>query len=55
MGFDCYLGQAGGYLLDSLTGERVPIIRKGNLYVMKLWVKDAESPKSSPSFARQGC
>ena len=39
-GYECHLNKAGGYLLDVLTGEKVPIIRKGNLYVMKAWVKE---------------
>ena len=41
MGFECILGKSGGYLLDTHLGGRIPIQRKGNLYVMKLWIKKA--------------
>ena len=39
-GYECHLGAHGGCLLDVHTGETIPIARKGNLYVMKAWVKD---------------
>ena len=41
------LGKHGGYLLDTESGDKVPIHRKGNLYVKDLWVRDAD-------FVRQG-
>ena len=55
----------GGYLLDTWSGDKVPIARKGNLYVMRAWVKDdpigemrmgvgPESMHSAQGFARQG-
>ena len=34
-GYECHLNAHGGYLLDTHTGEKVPISRKGNLYVMR--------------------
>ena len=37
----------GSYIEDKETGELIPLHRRGSLYVMKLWVKDA-------GFARQG-
>ena len=40
MGYDCVLGKMGGWLQDSRSKERIPIERKGNLYVMKVWVKE---------------
>ena len=49
-GYECHLNKTGGYLLDTYTGERVPIHRKGNLYVMRAWVRDDEGP----GFGRQG-
>ena len=48
-GYECHLGKKGGFLLDIFTGERVPIMRKGNLYVMKAWVREDQ-----PGFSRQG-
>ena len=36
-------------------GKRVPIARKGNLYVMKAWVKeDQAGAKPAQGFGRQG-
>lgn len=43
MGYECVLGKHGGYLLDTHSGERVPVKMRGNLYVMSIWVKDATS------------
>ena len=52
MGFECVLGAKGGYLLDTQTNERIPIQRRGNLYILKLWVKDAEK-NMAKGFGRQ--
>ena len=49
-GYECHLNKAGGYLLDTFTGEKVPISRRGNLYVMKAWVREDRTP----AFGRQG-
>ena len=38
-GYDCLLTDKGGWLIPRDGGERVPIRRKGNLYVMSCWVK----------------
>ena len=43
MGFECVLGAKGGYLLDTMTGEKNSIQRRGNMYIMKLWVKDRKA------------
>ena len=40
MGFECLLGGQGGFLLDTFTGDTVPIIRKGNLYLVELCCND---------------
>ena len=45
-GFDTYLSRRGGNLIDTVTGELVPIHRKGNLYVMRCWIK------ADPGFTR---
>ena len=49
-GYECHLNKVGGYLLDTYTGEKVPITRKGNLYVMKAWVREDKAS----AFGRQG-
>ena len=47
MGYETRLGKQGGCLLDTVTGEAIPIRRKGNLYVMRVWIK-------AVPFSRQG-
>ena len=47
-GFDCILSADGGIMRDTDSGEEIPIIRRGNLYVLRAWVKCAES-----AFGRQ--
>lgn len=54
MGFDCVLQRGGGYLYDNETGEAVPIERKGNLYVLKMWVKQAPPTNNDADFTRRG-
>ena len=44
MGFQCYLGREGGYMEDTMTGERIPLYRIDNLYVMKAWIKRDPDP-----------
>jgi hypothetical protein len=39
MGFDCYLGEKGGHLLDKHTGEKIPLERRDNLYIMRAWIR----------------
>ena len=48
MGFDCHLTKAGGYLEDPVTGERIPLQRKDNLYTMRV-------PSSSFSSSLLSC
>ena len=38
-GLRSYLDDKGGFLEDSTTGERIPITRRGNLYIMQIWVQ----------------
>ena len=60
VGYECHLNAKGGYLLDTWSGEKVPIARKGNLYVMRAWVKDDPNgemrmgTKSEPMYPAQG-
>ena len=39
MGFDCCLGDKGGYLLDKHSGEQILLERRDNLYVMLAWIR----------------
>ena len=39
MGFDCYLGDKGGQLVDRMSGESIPLERRENLYVMRAWIR----------------
>ena len=39
LGYDCVLGKEGGYLADRISGERIPLQRSDNLYVLKAWVR----------------
>ena len=39
MGFECHLGRRGGHMLDTITQEKIPIEREGNLYTMSVWVR----------------
>ena len=50
LGYECILGKDGGQLRDVVTGDIVPLHRRGNLYVMRAWVKQDTS--STPGFGR---
>ena len=39
MGFDCHLDDKGGHLTDKETGERIPLGRRENLYIMRVWIR----------------
>ena len=39
LGYKCVLGADGGELIDSVTGETIPIHRQGNLYVIRAWIR----------------
>jgi hypothetical protein len=39
MGFQCVLGRYGGQLVDETSGEIIPLHRRGNLYVMRAWIR----------------
>ena len=53
-GFDCVLGRSGGNLIDTVTVEKIPVRRKGSLYVMKLWLKQDDTGGMETTFQRQG-
>ena len=39
MGFESQFGSAFGCLIDTVTGKVIPLQRKGNLYVLKAWIR----------------
>ena len=39
LGYQCILDDHGGMLKDKVTGEEIPLHRRGNLYVMRAWVR----------------
>ena len=56
-GFHSHLGANGGWLEDSKTGECIPIQRRGNLYIMHMWVRagpDERPPDPQAGFAGRG-
>lgn len=56
MGYHCVMGKEGGYLEDQLSGERIPLQRRDNLYMMKAWVRADQAPDKPNSelpFVRQ--
>jgi len=53
-GYECHQHARGGFLLDVHTGEKIPIARKGNLYVMRAWVKEDPEQRPAQGFVRQG-
>ena len=48
MGFESRFGRRAGALVCETTGEVVPLIRRGNLYVLKVWVKAAPFGRQEP-------
>ena len=51
MGFDCYLGDKCGYLLDKQLGEKIPLERRDNLYVMLAWIRQDPGVNVGQPFA----
>ena len=51
LGYDCLLGRDGGQLIDTVTGDVVPLHRRGNLYVLRAWIRQDDAPAAG--FARQ--
>ena len=41
MGFESRFGSAFGCLIDTQTNEIIPLQRRGNLYILKAWVRAA--------------
>ena len=43
-GFECLLAKDGGVMRDVDTGETIPLVRRGNLYFLRAWVRSADAP-----------
>ena len=50
MGFDCYLGDKGGYLLDRHSGEQILLERRENLYITRAWISQDPGVSVSQPF-----
>ena len=37
-GYEFHLNAKGGHLMDTFTGEKIPITRDGNVYTMRAWI-----------------
>ena len=52
LGYECTLGKNGGQLKDTMTGDIIPLHRRGNLYHMKAWIRQDTNSDLAPGFAR---
>ena len=48
MGFESRFGRVAGALIDEESGEVIPLQRKGNLYVLKCWLRAAPFGRQEP-------
>ena len=48
MGFESRFGRRAGALVCEATGEVIPLVRKRNLYVLRVWVKAAPFGRQEP-------
>ena len=48
MGFEGRFGRRAGALVCETTGEVIPLVRKGNLYVLRVWIKAAPFARQEP-------
>ena len=48
MGFEGRFGRRAGALICEKTGEVIPLVRKGNLYVLRVWIKAAPFGRPEP-------
>ena len=56
MGFDRYLGDNGGRLLDKQTGEKIPLGRRDMFYIMRAWIRqDPGVHVSQPFVSGRNC
>ena len=52
LGYDCILGKDGGHLRDTVTGDIIPLHRRGNLYVLRAWIRQ-DFEERAAGFPRQ--
>ena len=50
MEFDCYIGKEGGSLRNRMTGEVIPLERRGSHYSLRMWVRQDPGVISNLSF-----
>ena len=48
-GYECLLSKDGGIMRDVDSGEMIPLARRGNLYILRAWVRSADSLFTGPS------
>lgn len=36
-GYECLMAKEGGFIRDVETGELIPLVRRGNLYMLQAW------------------
>ena len=48
LGFEGRFGRHAGALICEKTGEVIPLTRKGNLYVLTVWIKAAPFGRPEP-------
>ena len=48
-GCEVLMSKKGGFMRDSDTGEMIPLIRRGNMYVLRAWVKGVDANFARPS------
>ena len=54
MGYEYYFNKDGGSLRDRLTGEVIPLERRGSLYTLKREVRQAADADNGQRFTGQG-
>ena len=46
-GNDVHLNKRGGMIINKKTGKKIAIHRRGNLYVLRMWVKKGPKTKEN--------
>ena len=41
-GYECLMSKEGGFMRDVESNEMIPLVRRGDLYVLQAWVRTAE-------------
>ncbi len=48
IGFESRFGASFGCLIDTMTGEITPLQRRGNLYILRAWIRAAPFGRPDP-------